>query len=98
MYSIFTKYTGYHQSKNSRNSCSGRKEKLIERKPDRLIFNIGNSVAAAGGTALDALKVTPNVKINNDAISIVGKSTVLVLIDDKEVYMSGEQLSRYGRY
>ena len=71
------------------------KKKLIERKPDRLIFNIGNSVAAAGGTALDALKATPNVKINNDAISIVGKSTVLVLIDDKEVYMNGEQLSRY---
>ena len=71
------------------------KKKLIERKPDRLIFNVQNSVAAAGGTALDALKATPNVKINNDVISIVGKSTVLVLIDDKEVYMSGEQLSRY---
>lgn len=44
---------------------------------------------------MDALKATPNVKINNDVISIVGKSTVLVLIDDKEIYMSGEQLSRY---
>ena len=71
------------------------KKKLIERKADRLIFNVENSVAAAGGTALDALKATPSVKIKNDAISIVGKNTVLVLIDDKEVYMNGEQLSRY---
>lgn len=71
------------------------KKPLIERKVDRLIFNVENSVAASGGTALEALRATPNVKINNDAISIVGKSSVLVLINDKETLMSGEQLTRY---
>lgn len=70
-------------------------KKLVERKADRLIFNVQNSVAASGGTALDALKATPNVKINNDKISIVGKGDVLVLIDDKEIYMNGDQLVRY---
>ncbi|MDR2206200.1 MAG: hypothetical protein LBE36_08620, partial [Flavobacteriaceae bacterium] len=33
-------------------------KKLIERKVDRLVFNVENSVSAAGGDAIDALKVT----------------------------------------
>jgi outer membrane receptor protein involved in Fe transport len=71
------------------------KKPLIERKADRLIFNVENSIATSGGTALDALKATPNVKINNDEITIVGKSSVMVLINDKEVFMTGDQLARY---
>lgn len=71
------------------------KKPLIKRTADRLIFNVENSVAAAGGTAMDALKATPNVRVDNDKISIVGKGSVLVLINDKEVFMSGDQLARY---
>jgi len=34
------------------------KKKLIERKVDRLIFNVENSISATGGDALDALNIT----------------------------------------
>ncbi|MDR1877915.1 MAG: TonB-dependent receptor [Flavobacteriaceae bacterium] len=77
-------------------TVTGQK-KLIERKVDRLIFNVENSVAASGGDALDALKVTPGIRIKNDQISMIGKSGMAVMIDDKLVQISGEDLVNYLR-
>ncbi len=65
------------------------KKKLIERKIDRLIFNVENSIAATGGDALDALRVTPSIRVQNDQISMVGKSGMAVMIDDKLMQLSG---------
>lgn len=70
-------------------------KKLTERTPDRFIFYIENATSSAGGTALDALKTTPGVRVSNDAISISGKSSVLVLIDDKPTYLSSSELMNY---
>jgi len=69
--------------------------KLMERKADRFIYHVENSTAAAGGTALDALKTTPGIKVGNESISISGKNSVLVLIDDKPTYMGQEELMHY---
>ena len=55
-------------------------KKLIERKIDRLVFNVENSVSATGGDALDALKITPGLQVQNDQIYMVGKSTMSVMI------------------
>ncbi|KAB2859307.1 MAG: TonB-dependent receptor [Flavobacteriales bacterium] len=68
---------------------------LIERKVDRLVFNVENTVAASGGDALDLLKVTPRVKVENDKIALVGKSGMSVMIDDRIVQLSGEELVNY---
>jgi hypothetical protein len=73
---------------------TGRK-KLIERKVDRLVFNVENSINASGGDALDALSVTPGVRVQNDMITIIGKSNLAVMIDDKIVQLSEEDLSNY---
>ncbi|MBK1897530.1 TonB-dependent receptor [Chryseobacterium paridis] len=70
-------------------------KKLIERKIDRLVFNVEKSVSAAGGDVLDALKVIPGVQIKNDEISIIGKSGVSVMIDDRIVQLNGNELSNY---
>lgn len=70
-------------------------KKLIERKIDRLVFNVEKSVSAAGGDALDALKVIPGVQIKNEEISIIGKSGVSVMIDERIVQLSGSDLSNY---
>ena len=70
-------------------------KKLMERKADRFVYHVENSTAAAGGTALDALKTTPGIKVGNETISISGKNSVLVLIDDKPTYMSQEELMHY---
>jgi hypothetical protein len=71
------------------------KKKLIERKIDRLVFNVENSIAASGGDALDALKVTPGIKVQNDQISMIGKSGMSVMIDDRLVQLSGDDLTNY---
>ncbi|QYS88988.1 hypothetical protein [Flavobacterium davisii] len=68
------------------------KKKLIDRKVDRVVFNVENSITATGGDATDALKVTPSVRINNNTITIVGRSNVAILVNDKLVQFSGEDL------
>ena len=70
---------------------------LIERKVDRIVFNIENSTAAVGGNAFDALKLTPRIKIINDQISMIGKGELLVMIDDRLVKFSGDDLANYLR-
>ena len=46
-------------------------KKLIERKVDRMVFNVENSVFSSGGDVLDLLKVTPRVKVVNDQIELI---------------------------
>ncbi|GHV43254.1 TonB-dependent receptor [Bacteroidia bacterium] len=70
-------------------------KKLIERKVDRLIFNVENSIAATGGDAIDALKVTPNLRVQNEQISIIGKSGVSLMVNDRILQISGEDLTNY---
>lgn len=73
----------------------GVRKKLIERKIDRVVFNLENSISSSGGNALSALSVTPGVRVQNENISIIGKSTLAVLVDDKIVQLSGDDLANY---
>jgi len=71
---------------------------LIERKVDRVVFNVENSIASIGSDALEALGKAPGVSIsNNDDISLAGKNTVSVMIDDKLIQLSGEELAEMLR-
>ncbi|WP_337966372.1 TonB-dependent receptor [uncultured Flavobacterium sp.] len=70
-----------------------KKKELVERKVDRLVFNIENTISTTGGDALDALKITPGIQIQNESITIIGKSTVRVLIDDKILDLGQEELT-----
>ncbi|MFG4002951.1 TonB-dependent receptor domain-containing protein [Flavobacterium aquidurense] len=71
------------------------RKKLVEQRVDRLVFNVENSVTATGGTALDALKATPTVRVQNEVISIVGKGEILVMIDDRLQRMPQEDLAAF---
>ncbi|MFJ1261351.1 TonB-dependent receptor domain-containing protein [Capnocytophaga canis] len=75
-------------------TVEGRK-KLVEQKVDRIVFNVENSVQASGGDALDALKSTPGVQVRNEDISIVGKNGLRVMVNDKIIQLSGEELTNY---
>lgn len=70
-------------------------KKLIEKKVDRLIFHVDQAEGAKGGDALDALRLAPRVKVENDIVSIVGKNGLAVMVDDRLVEMKGEELSNY---
>ncbi|MDB5141111.1 MAG: hypothetical protein JWR12_3027 [Mucilaginibacter sp.] len=73
-------------------TITGRK-RLIERLIDRTVFNVENSVAVSGGDALDALKKAPGVQVNgNNSINLTGKSSVKVMVNDRIVNLSGDDL------
>lgn len=71
------------------------KKKLVERKVDRLVFNLENSVAAQGLNAVEALVKTPMLRTTDKAISIAGKSSVAVMVNDKIINLSGDDLINY---
>lgn len=77
-------------------TISARKP-ILERKIDRLVFNVENSVAAMGGSALDAIRATPGIQVQNEQIAIIGRSSLRVMIDDKIIQLSGESLINFLR-
>ena len=71
------------------------RRKLIQQKPDRLVFDIQNFPLASVGSAVDAMKVTPGLNVQNSSISIIGKQSVVVMINERIVKMTGEELINY---
>lgn len=73
------------------------KKKLIERKADRLIFNVEASIASQGMDATETLANVPMLKVdeNMGSISITGKSTVSVMINGRMLNLSGTALLNY---
>jgi len=68
---------------------------LIGKKIDRTVFNVENSIAAIGTDALELLSKVPGVRVLNDKISLVGKGGLNVLINDKLVPLTADELSNY---
>jgi len=71
------------------------KKKIMERKVDRLVFYVENSIGVSGGDAFDALRITPGVRIQNDQISIAGKEGVAIMVNNKLINLSGEDLQAF---
>lgn len=64
------------------------KKPIFEQKIDRLIVNVQNSITSAGSSALEVLERSPGVIVNrqSEAISLVGKEGVVVMINGKRNY------------
>jgi len=71
------------------------KKPVFERKSDRFVFNVENSPLVMTTNALDALMKTPGVLVINGGISIIGKSSAGILIDDRALQLSGQELISY---
>ncbi|PKF74360.1 outer membrane beta-barrel family protein [Chryseobacterium sp. PMSZPI] len=72
------------------------RKKLIERKADRLVFNVVNSVASQGMDGAEAMATTPLIKVDdNSGISIAGKSGVAIMINERILNLSGSELVTY---
>jgi outer membrane receptor protein involved in Fe transport len=74
-----------------------KKKEVVERKVDRLVFNLENTISVAGGDALDALRVTPGLQVRNESITMIGKSSIRVLIDGKMIEVGEEELTNLLR-
>lgn len=74
------------------------KKPLIEQQMDRTVVNVDAMISAISSNALQILAKSPGVMVDaNDNISLNGQSNVLVLIDDRPTYLSGQSLASYLR-
>ncbi len=70
------------------------KKPFVQRVQGKTIINVDASVTNAGTTVLEVLEKSPGVMVDrNGGISLQGKPSVLVMIDDKPTYLSGTELS-----
>ncbi|MBL4675795.1 MAG: outer membrane beta-barrel protein [Mucilaginibacter sp.] len=66
----------------------------VEVKPGKTVINPSASIIADGQSALDILRQSPGVRVdNNDAISVSGRQDALILIDGKATNLSGADLA-----
>ena len=69
---------------------------LVEVKSDRIILNVEGSINEVGSDALELLRKSPGVEIDNlNNLSIGGKSGVQVYVDGRPTYLSGSTLADY---
>lgn len=73
------------------------KKNTIERKVDRLVFNVQNSMVAQGNSGIEVLQNTPLLKVDEDKglLSIVGKSGLSIMVNDRMLNLSGSELVNY---
>jgi hypothetical protein len=71
------------------------KKPFIEQQIDRTVVNVENSIVASGNTALEVLEKAPGVTIDrqNDQIQLRGKQGVTIMIDGKQTYLSGQEVT-----
>ncbi|SKB81108.1 outer membrane beta-barrel family protein [Daejeonella lutea] len=70
------------------------KQDLIELEGGSIIYNVSKSIDAQGATALDAIKKAPGIYVdNNNTITLNGKQGAMILLDGKQTYMSGQELT-----
>ncbi|WP_162819972.1 TonB-dependent receptor domain-containing protein [Kordia sp. SMS9] len=71
------------------------KKKVIERKIDRVVFNVENSTQASQGDVYELLKVAPGLRVQNNSIGMIGKAQVSVMINDKILQLTNDELANF---
>ena len=69
---------------------------MVETKGDRTIFNVQGTINSVGSDAISLLRKAPGVMVdNNDNISVLGRSGVLLYVDGKRLPLTGDALTSY---
>lgn len=69
---------------------------FVERKIDRTVVNVDAMISNAGTNALEMLEKSPGIRVDQDGnIQLKGKGGVVIFIDDKPSYLSGNDLAAY---
>ncbi len=70
------------------------KKPMIEQKLDKTIVNVDASPSNAGTTVLELLEKSPGITVDKDGnISLKGKQGVMILMDGRPTYLSGQDLA-----
>lgn len=71
---------------------------LVEARMDKMVVNVDASPSNTGATALELLEKSPGIAVDRDGnISLKGKQGVIVLMDGKQTYLSGQELANLLR-
>ncbi|TAG59685.1 MAG: hypothetical protein EAZ27_00360 [Cytophagales bacterium] len=66
---------------------------FIEQQADKTVVNVENSIVSTGVSVSEVLKRAPGVTVDkNGGVKLKGKDGVMVMIDDKPLYMDEAQL------
>ncbi len=69
---------------------------IVEVKADRTVFNVEGTINSAGEDALELLRKAPGVMVdNNNNISVLSRSGVLIYVDGRRIPLAGEDLTAY---
>ncbi|RZM23207.1 MAG: TonB-dependent receptor [Pedobacter sp.] len=68
---------------------------VLTRKAGSITYNLEASAAVAGNPVIEVLRMIPGISVINDKISIRGKEGIIVMIDNRRSYLSGEELLAY---
>ncbi|MCO6477867.1 MAG: TonB-dependent receptor [Phaeodactylibacter sp.] len=69
---------------------------LVEVRPDKMVFNVENTINASGSSAFELLRKAPGVVVdNNDNINLLGRAGVQVYIDGKLSPLSAADLAAF---
>lgn len=69
---------------------------MIQVLADKTVFNVQNSINAAGDSGFDLLRKAPGIEIdNNNNVIVEGKSGVLFYIDGKPSVLRGDDLVNF---
>jgi len=69
---------------------------MVQVMADKTVFNVQNTINAAGDSGFELLRKAPGIIIdNNDNLIVEGKTGVLIYIDDKPSVLRGEDLINY---
>lgn len=70
------------------------KKPFVQFTQGKVVLNVDAAVTNVGSTVLEVLEKSPGVTVDkNGSIALQGKAGVLVLIDDKQTYLSGAELN-----
>ncbi|MCH5330374.1 MAG: TonB-dependent receptor family protein [Alistipes sp.] len=70
---------------------------IIRREADRFVVDVANMPAAIGKDGVEILQTSPGVFINDDKITVNGKTGTKVYVNEREIRYTGDQLLSYLR-
>lgn len=69
---------------------------MVQVLADKTVFNVQNTINAAGDSGFDLLRKAPGIIVdNNDSVIVEGKTGVLFYIDGKPSVLRGEDLTNF---
>lgn len=87
-----------HRSNSLKEATVVANKPFVQQQYDKTVLNVAGSLTAVGSTALEVLEKAPGITIDqNDNIAMRGRQGVLVMIDGKQVPMTGQDLANMLR-